>query len=309
MSSGHGHSHGIGHGHEQDAGPSDRTIRRMGISLAVLGVFLLLEAGVGVWIGSLALLADAGHMLTDVVGVSMGMVALVLARRGSAAAARTFGWHRAEVLTAMANAVLLLGVAAWVMYEAINRIGDTPEIPGAPLILTALAGLAANIVVMLLLRADAKGSLAVRGAYMEVLADALGSVGVLVAGVLVLAFGWSFADVIVGVLISLWVVPRAVRLAAESLRILTQASPSHLDVDAVRADLAALPGVSGVHDLHVWTLTTGMDVATVHLVSDHDANWVLDSARTTLSSHGLDHATVQVERTVDGRKCEEDVTW
>ena len=136
----------------------DRRIAPSGgwVSLAVLGAFLLLEAGVGLRIGSLALLADAGHMLTDVVGVSMGMVALVLARRGSAAAARTFGWHRAEVLTAMANAVLLLGVAAWVMYEAINRIGDTPEIPGAPLILTASAGLAANIVVMLLLRGDAK---------------------------------------------------------------------------------------------------------------------------------------------------------
>lgn len=306
MGSGHGHSHGIGHG---EAGPSQATIRRMSISLGILGTFFVLELVVGLWIGSLALLADAGHMLTDLVGVSMGMVALILARRGSTAAARTFGWHRAEVLTAMANAVLLLAVAAWVMYEAIERIGDTPELPGLPMILTALAGLLANLVVMLLLRADAKGSLAVRGAYMEVLADALGSVGVLVAGALVLVFGWGLADVVVGVLISLWVVPRAVRLAAESLRILTQASPAHLDVDAVRADLAALPGVSGVHDLHVWTLTTGMDVATVHLISDHDAQWVLDSARTTLAAHGLDHATVQVETTVDGHRCERDVTW
>jgi len=281
----------------------------MAIALVVLVAFLVLEAVVGIWIGSLALLADAGHMLTDVVGVSMGMVALILARRGSAAAARTFGWHRAEVLTAMANAILLLGVAGWVFYEAIDRIGDTPELPGLPMILTAAAGLAANIVVMLILRSDAKDSLAVRGAYTEVLADAVGSVGVLIAGGLVLAFGWSLADVVVGVLISVWVVPRALRLAAESLRILTQASPTHLDVENLRADLGALPGVCGVHDLHVWTLTTGMDVATVHLVSDHDPQWVLDSARTTLSSHGLDHATVQVEGTVDGQRCEEDVTW
>ncbi|NLV78106.1 MAG: cation transporter [Rhodococcus sp.] len=308
MGAGHGHSHGVGGGHDA-AGPSNTTIRRMAISLGILGVFLVLEAVVGLWIGSLALLADAGHMLTDVVGVSMGMVALLLARRGSTAAARTFGWHRAEVLTAMGNAVLLLGVAAWVMYEAIGRIGDTPELPGLPMILTALAGLLANLVVMLMLRTDAKGSLAVRGAYMEVLADAVGSVGVLVAGALVLVFGWSFADVVVGVLISLWVVPRAVRLAAESLRILTQASPAHLDVDAVRGDLQALPGVASVHDLHVWTLTTGMDVATVHLVSDHDAQWVLESARTTLAAHGLDHATVQVESTVDGQQCARDVTW
>lgn len=309
MGAGHGHSHGVGHGQGDGAGPSTATIRRMAVSLGILVAFLVLEATVGLWIGSLSLLADAGHMLTDVVGMSMGLIALLLARRGSSAAARTFGWHRAEVLTAMANAVLLLGVAAWVFYEAIARIGDTPELPGLAMILTAAAGLVANLVVMSMLRADAKGSLAVRGAYLEVLADAVGSVGVLVAGALILGFGWNFADVVVGVLISLWVVPRAVRLAAASLRILTQASPAHLDVDAVRADLAALPGVTGVHDLHVWTLTTGMDVATVHLVSDHDSRWVLDAARTVLSTHGLDHATVQIESTVDGRRCEEDVTW
>ncbi|MDV2474312.1 cation transporter [Rhodococcus zopfii] len=309
MGAGHGHSHGVGHGQGDGAGPSTATIRRMAVSLGILVAFLILEATVGLWIGSLSLLADAGHMLTDVVGMSMGLIALLLARRGSSAAARTFGWHRAEVLTAMANAVLLLGVAAWVFYEAIARIGDTPELPGLAMILTAAAGLVANLVVMSMLRADAKGSLAVRGAYLEVLADAVGSVGVLVAGALILGFGWNFADVVVGVLISLWVVPRAVRLAAASLRILTQASPAHLDVDAVRTDLAALPGVTGVHDLHVWTLTTGMDVATVHLVSDHDSRWVLDAARTVLSTHGLDHATVQIESTVDGRRCEQDVTW
>ena len=307
MSSGHGHSHGVGHG--QGVGPTRAVIRRMGVALGILAAFFVLEVVVGLLIGSLALLADAGHMLTDVVGVSMGMVALVLARRGSAAAARTFGWHRAEVLTAMVNAVLLLGVAGWVFYEAIDRIGDAPELPGLPMIVTALAGLAANIVVMLMLRADAKDSLAVRGAYMEVLADAVGSVGVLIAGGLVMVFGWSLADVVVGVLISLWVVPRALRLAAESLRILTQTSPAHLDVDLLRTDLLALPGVCGVHDLHVWTLTTGMDVATVHLVSDHDPQWILDAARTTLSSHGLEHATVQIESTVDGQQCEKDVTW
>lgn len=309
MGAGHGHSHGAGQGHGGAVGPSATTIRRMAVALGILVAFLILEAVVGLWIGSLSLLADAGHMLTDVVGMSMGLAALLLARRGSSAAARTFGWHRAEVLTAMANAVLLLAVAAWVFYEAIERIGDTPELPGLAMILTAAAGLAANLVVMFMLRADAKDSLAVRGAYLEVLADAVGSVGVLVAGALIIGFGWNFADIVVGVLISLWVVPRALRLAAASLRILTQASPAHLDVDAVRADLAALPGVAGVHDLHVWTLTTGMDVATVHLVSDHDTRWVLDSARTVLSTHGLDHATVQIETTVDGRRCEEDVTW
>ncbi|MFE7416520.1 cation diffusion facilitator family transporter [Rhodococcus sp. NPDC057529] len=308
MGVGHGHSHGPAHG-AGEVGPSRGRIRRMVIALVILLAFLVLEVVVGLTVNSLALLADAGHMLTDVVGMSMGLVALLLARKGSATAARTFGWHRAEVLTAMANAAMLLAVAIWVFYEAISRIGDAPELPGMALILTASVGLAANLVVMLMLRADSRDSLAVRGAYLEVLADAVGSVGVLIAGGVVLVFGWSYADIIVGVLISLWVVPRAMKLAAASLRILTQASPEDVDVESVQADLEALPGVTGVHDLHVWTLTTGMDVATVHLTTDADSSAVLEAARTVLESHHLSHATVQVESTANGRHCAENVTW
>ncbi|TQC42864.1 cation transporter [Rhodococcus sp. WS4] len=308
MGVGHGHSHGHTQG-GGEVGPSRARIRRMAVALVILVAFLFLEAGVGLAVNSLSLLADAGHMLTDVVGMSMGLVALLLARKGSATAARTFGWHRAEVLTAMANAAMLLAVAIWVFYEAISRIGDAPDLPGMALVLTAAAGLAANLVVMLMLRADSKDSLAVRGAYLEVLADAVGSVGVLIAGGLVLAFNWTYADIIVGVLISLWVVPRAMKLAAASLRILTQTSPADVDVEGVQADLEALPGVTGVHDLHVWTLTTGMDVATVHLTTDADSSAVLESARTVLESHQLSHATVQVESTANGRHCAENVTW
>ncbi|MGF0314232.1 cation transporter [Rhodococcoides fascians A21d2] len=307
MGAGHGHSHGVG-GHSP-AGPPKSRVRKMVVALAILVVFLVVEATVALAIGSLGLLADAGHMLTDVLGMSMGLIALLLARKGSAAAARTFGWHRAEVLTAIANAVLLLGVAAFIMYEAVSRIGDAPEIPGLPLILTAAAGLAANIVVMLLIRGDAKDSLAVRGAYMEVLADAVGSVGVLVGGVLMLLFQWTWVDIVVGVLISLWVIPRAIKLAGSALRILTQASPADVDVDALTGDLSALPGVTGVHDLHVWTLTTGMDVATVHLECEGSSSMVLDRAKSLLSTYGLDHATVQVEPAAHGRTCKEEITW
>ncbi|MDI9898130.1 cation diffusion facilitator family transporter [Rhodococcus sp. IEGM 1381] len=309
MGAGHGHSHGVGGHSSAGAGPPRSRVRKMVVALAILAVFLVVEATVALAIGSLGLLADAGHMLTDVLGMSMGLIALLLARKGSAAAARTFGWHRAEVLTAIANAVLLLGVAAFIMYEAISRIGDAPEIPGLPLILTAAAGLAANIVVMLLIRGDAKDSLAVRGAYMEVLADAVGSVGVLVGGVLMLLFQWTWVDIVVGVLISLWVIPRAIKLAGSALRILTQASPADVDVDALTGDLSALPGVTGVHDLHVWTLTTGMDVATVHLECEGSSSMVLDRAKSLLSTYGLDHATVQVEPAAHGRTCKEELTW
>lgn len=309
MGVGHGHSHGHGSADSIGVGPSPKRIRKMAIALAILVVFLVVEATVGILVNSLALLADAGHMLTDVVGMGMGLIALLLAKKGSSTAARTFGWHRAEVLTAMANAVMLLAVAAWVFYEAVSRIGDEPEIPGGALVVTAAAGLLANIVVMVMLRSDSKDSLAVRGAYLEVLADAVGSVGVLLAGALVLFLNWTWADIVVGVLISLWVVPRAVKLAAASLRILTQASPADVDVEAVEADLAALPNVQGVHDLHVWTLTTGMDVATVHLTSDANSSVVLESARAVLDSHGLSHATVQVESRANGEHCEKNVTW
>ncbi len=161
MGVGHGHSHGNTQG-SGEVGPSRGRIRRMVIALVILLAFLVLEVVVGLTVNSLALLADAGHMLTDVVGMSMGLVALLLARKGSTTAARTFGWHRAEVLTAMANAAMLLAVAIWVFYEAISRIGDVPELPGMALILTASVGLAANLVVMLMLRADSKDSLAVR---------------------------------------------------------------------------------------------------------------------------------------------------
>ncbi|AEF38962.1 cation diffusion facilitator family transporter [Hoyosella subflava] len=312
MGSGHGHGHGHGHGMggvTPGEKPTRARIKRMLIGLAILSVFLVLELTVGLMINSLALIADAGHMLTDVVALLMGLAALTLAHRGSSKPERTFGWHRAEVLTAIANAVLLIGIAVYIFIEAIGRIGAAPDVPGVPLILVALAGLAANVVVLYLLRSGSKESIAMKGAYMEVLADAVSSVGVLVAGVLTLAFGWVYADVVVGVLISIWIVPRAVALARTALRILTQASPATVDVPALEADLRAIPGVENVHDLHVWTLTTGMDVVTVHLTTRADNQAVLRSAKSLLSSYGLEHATVQIDSPGEKEHCEETVTW
>ena len=302
-------AHGHGHGQTQlDAARegSGRSARLL-VSLVVMSGFLLLEVVVGLRTSSLTLLSDAGHMLTDVVGMAMALVALELVRRGGQQAARTYGWYRAEVLTAVLNAALLVGVAVFVLVSAAGRLGDPPEVPGLPLVLVALAGLAANLGVMLALRSDAKSSLAVRGAYLEVLADALGSVGVLVAGLLTALFGWRYADPVVAVLLGLMVLPRAVNLGRAGVRILVQAAPSRVDVTAVRAELAALPGVADVHDLHVWTLTDGMDVATVHLsTSDPDRDGVLHAAREVLVRYELGHATVQVEHASHRDSCGED---
>lgn len=281
----------------------------MAVAVGIIGAYFVVELGVGIMVNSLALIADAGHMLTDVVALLMGLVALLLAKHGSATDARSFGWHRAEVFTAVANAVLLIGVAAFVLVEAVKRIGNDPEVPGLTLIVVALVGLAVNVAMMLLLRADSKESIAVRGAYMEVLADAVGSIGVLIAGVVTLTTGWGYADVVVAVLIALWVVPRALRLARDALRILNQQAPEGVDIEALRRDLADIPLVDDVHDLHVWTLTTGMDVATVHLGSACPNERVLPLARTVLESYGLRHATIQVDPSDEQSRCRDDLTW
>lgn len=282
---------GAGHSH----GSADSRVSRMILASAILGAFFLVEIVTALAIDSLALLADAGHMLTDLVALFMGLTAVLLARRGSSSPARTYGWHRAEVFTAVANAVLLLGVAGFILYEAFERLGTAPEIPGWPMILVALAGLIANLVVMLLLRSQSESSLAVKGAYMEVVADAVSSVGVLIAGIVTLTTGWPYADTVVAVLVALWVLPRAIALARAALRILSESSPKHIDVEELRAALAAVAGVTEVHDLHVWTLVPGKDMVTAHLSTDGRSDRVLEDARAVLSARGLDHATVQVE--------------
>lgn len=265
------------------------------MAAGILGVFFAIELSTALLIGSLALLADATHMLTDLVALFMGLTAVLLARRGSASAARTYGWHRAEVFTAVANAVLLLAVAVFIVYEAIERLGEPQQIPGWPMIAVALLALAANIAVVLLLRSHSESSLAVKGAYMEVMADAVSSVGVLIAGIVTVTTRWPYADTVVAVLVAMWVLPRAFALARAALRILSESSPKHIDVAELRSALAGVDGVTEVHDLHVWTLVPGRDMATAHLSTDGTSDRVLEDARAILAERGLEHATVQVE--------------
>lgn len=290
---------GAGHSH----GNEDTRLSRMVAASAILATFFVVELTTALIIGSLALLADASHMLTDLVALFMGLTALMLARRGSKSAARTYGWHRAEVFTAVANAMLLLGVSVFIVYEAIERLGKKPEVPGWPMILVALAALAANIAVVLLLRSHAESSLAVKGAYMEVMADAVSSLGVLIAGIVTVTTHWPYADTVVAVLVALWVLPRAIALARAALRILSESSPAHIDVAELRSALAAVDGVTEVHDLHVWTLAPGKDMVTAHLASDGRSARVLDDARAVLAARGLDHATVQVEPPGSAEEC------
>ena len=210
----------------------------------------------------------------------------------------TFGLYRLEILAAFVNSLLLFAVAAWVIIEAIRRIGTEPEVLGAPMLVVAVLGLLANLVAFALLRSGAKESINVEGAYLEVLADTVGSVGVIVAAILLQAFGWMWVDSVAGVLIGIWILPRTWRLGRRAVRILLQAAPEHLDLDQLAAELAAIDGVVAVHDLHVWTSSSEMDAASVHLVtsSGADSQAVLDDARHCLAErHGITHGTFQVE--------------
>src|SRR6202051_3148432 len=296
---------GAGHSHTPAEADASRMIPRMIMAASILATFFVVELTTSLLINSLALLADAGHMLTDVVAVFMGLAAVMLAKRGSTSPDRTYGWHRAEVFTAVANAVLLVGVATFILYEAFERLGDAPRVPGVPMIAVALAGLVANGVVVLLLRSHSEESLAVKGAYMEVVADTVGSIGVLIAGIVTVTTRWPYADVVVAVFVALWVLPRAFSLARAALRILSESSPSHIDVDELRGALAAVDGVIDVHDLHVWTLVPGKDMATAHLTSCADAAQVLTDARAVLAARGLEHATVQVEPPENADECQQ----
>jgi cobalt-zinc-cadmium efflux system protein len=232
------------------------------------------------------------------VGLGMALAAIQLASRGSARRHHTFGLYRLEILAALANAVLLLGVAVYVVVEGLSRLGDPPEVLAGPLLVVATLGLLANLVAFALLREGAKESLNVEGAYLEVLADTIGSVGVILAAVLIQLTGWGWVDPVVGITIGVWILPRTWRLAGRAVRILVQAAPPGTDVGAIEAALAGIDGVVDVHDLHVWTLTSDMEVATAHVMvrAGVDAHAVLDQARALLhDQHRIHHATLQVE--------------
>ncbi|HXH58516.1 cation diffusion facilitator family transporter [Iamia sp.] len=293
-----------GHRHEPSLARSGAAHwNRLLVSFALVATFFVVEAVGGVLTNSLALLSDAGHMLTDVIGLGLALTAIRLAtrheaRRPDAASRHTFGLYRLEILAAFVNALLLFGVAIYVLVEAARRVTDEPEVLAAPMLVVAVLGLVVNLVAFMLLREGAKENLNVEGAYLEVVADAVGSVGAIVAGVLLLTFGWTWVDPVVGAAIGLWILPRTYRLGRRAVGILLQSAPDGFDVDSLERELGALPGVVDVHDLHVWTLTSEMDAASAHLMTttDADAHQVLDRARTLLQERfAIDHATFQVE--------------
>jgi cation diffusion facilitator family transporter len=275
--------------------------RRLALVLGLTVAVLVAEVVGAVVSGSLALLADAGHMATDAAGIALALGAVTLAQR-PAAGRRTFGWQRVEILAAVANGLLLLGVSGYVLVEAVLRIGRPAEIGSGLMMAVAGAGLAVNLVALALLRKGRGASLNVRGAYLEVLGDALGSCAVLAAGVVIATTGWAPADTLASLLIGVLVLPRAWHLLREALDVLLEAAPRGVDLDDVRSHILEVDGVLGVHDLHAWTITSGLPVLSAHVVVSDAAleaghgGRVLDALCACLGDHfDLDHCTFQLE--------------
>jgi cobalt-zinc-cadmium efflux system protein len=271
--------------------------RRLMTVLGITAIYMVAEV-VGGWLtGSLALLADSGHLLGDVLGLAMAVAAIRFARR-PATADKTYGFYRAEILAALVNSLALLGVAGWILYAAWQRLSEpSVQVEAMPMLLVAGGGLIVTLVGVALLHSGAQESLNVRGAFLEVLGDLLGSIGTIIAAVIILVSGWTVADAIVSALIGVFIVPRAWTLLRSVVDVLLESTPRHLDMPQIEAAMRAVPGVESVHDLHIWTITSGFDAMSGHVRSNgRPSDDVLHDLRSMLRDRfGIEHVTLQVE--------------
>lgn len=285
------------HSHSTTVSAAGRHWTRLAWALGLTLTYMAAEVVGGLITGSLALLADAAHMLTDAGGLALALIAIRFAAR-PATPQKTYGYLRAEILSALTNAVVLLILTVYILYEAYQRVLSPPEILGGPMLAIASVGLVVNFVSMRLLAGGSSESLNVRGAYFEVLSDMLGSLGVIVAALVVMFTGWSLADPIIGAGIGLFIVPRTWKLLKEVTNILLEGTPPEVDISLLKRRLLAIPGVQDARDLHVWTITSGLDALSAHLlVGDMaDSRRILREARSMLSEEfKIDHATLQIE--------------
>lgn len=274
-----------------------RNEKRLAVVFGITASYLAVEVVGGLLTNSLALLADAGHMLTDVAGTGLALLAIRFARR-PASPERTYGYYRAEILAALANAVVLIGVSLYVLYEAYRRFREPPAVESGAMLLVAAVGLAVNLVSMRLLKEGSGESLNMKGAYFEVFSDALTSVGVIVAGVVMWATGWYYADPLVSAGIGLFILPRTWALLSDAVGVLLEGTPSDVNLAAVREAIAGVPGVAGVHDLHAWSLTSGVNALSAHVAMAAGAEFpaVLAGVRDRVTTgFPVAHVTVQVE--------------
>ena len=307
------HAHGDAHEHDHPAGTlhihrgggADQ-MRRLRLALALTAVILVAEVAGGIVANSLALLADAGHMLTDVAALGLSLFVAWFSRRPETPR-RTYGYLRLEILAAVTNAFLLFGVAAFVLFEAWRRMSDPPGVAAGPMLMFAIVGAAANGISVLLLRDAQKESLNIRGAYLEVMGDLAGSGAVIAAAIVIALTGWTQADIVASVAIALLILPRTFALLREATDVLLEATPKGVDMDHVRSHILEAPGVADCHDLHAWTITSGTNVVSAHVILAEGADpaLTLDALCACLSDDfDIEHSTFQLE-TADRRRFEE----
>jgi len=285
----------MSHAHHHHRHAANR--RRLTLALLLAAAYLVAEIVGGLLSGSLALLADAGHMFSDVAALALSLFALWIADRPPTPR-RTYGYYRAEILAALMNGAALVAVSLFIFIEAWRRLHNPPQVIGSLMMAVAIGGLAVNVLMLWILSRGRGESLNVHGAWLHVLSDALGSVGAIAAGALVWLFGWNWIDPAVSVLVGLLVIFSSWRLLAESLSVLMESAPRGIDVDEVYRTMKSTPGILAVHDLHVWTITTGMDALSAHVVAaDHQpASTLLAELRRALHDQfGIDHLTIQIE--------------
>ena len=279
--------------------------RSLWIVFGLTFTYFLVEVVGGLVTNSLALLADAAHMLTDVGGLGLALFAAWMSQK-PATPQRTYGYYRVEILAALTNAVVLFLMAFFILFEAYRRFREPPEVSSLPMMAVAAVGLAVNLIGIRLLRRSSGESLNMKGAYLEVVSDLLGSVGVLAAGAVMLTTGWYYADPLFGVVIGLFILPRTWGLMKQAVNVLLEATPAHVNLAEVEAALLGVEGVASVHDLHVWTITSGIDALSVHVVlSEGVTQAVADAVAGRVAGaikerFRIGHSTVQVER-VSGR--------
>lgn len=301
MSTGQHHHGSGGHDHAHDLQVTGR--RNLSAALALIVGYMLVEVVGGLLSGSLALIADAGHMLTDAAALGLALVAMHFARR-PVSVTRTFGHRRFEVLAALLNALALCVIAGWAILEAGHRVLEPPAVEGGLMLAVGTGGLVVNVVAAWILHGSARHSLNVEGAFLHVVADLLGSVGVVLSGGLVVAFGWTIADPIASIVIGVLILASAGRLLAKVVHVLIEGAPDRIDVSRLCHRMETVDGVLLVHDVHVWTIASGYDVFTAHVLVDDGYTADLDPLRHRLHEiasreFGIHHVTIQVERSLD----------
>lgn len=294
------HSHGHSHG---DAKKLSKT--RLFTVLGLTGSFMIIEAVGGFMTGSLSLVADAGHMLGDVAALALAVFAMWLSSK-PANASRTFGYHRSEILAALANSVMLVVISIFVFGEAISRFSSPPAVQSMPMLIVAIGGLIVNLISMRLLTESAEKSLNAKAAYLEVFSDMISSAGVIVASIVMMNTGGYIADPLLSAFLAVFILWRTWGLLKESIDILMENAPEHVNLQELTAAIAAVPGVVAVHDLHVWTITSGMISMSGHVAIQENADpeSILDQLKELLEhKYEIDHTTIQLERENKARKC------